>query len=124
MSRRIFSGAFEIEHIYPRSLGGATVAENLALSCAGCNNFKGVRVDFLDPETQGMAPLFHPRQQLWNEHFCWNEEALRMEGVSPTVRATIEALRLNRSGVVNLRRLLIMDEKHPPEETDAAITAN
>lgn len=77
-------------------------------------------MDFLDPETQQMAALFHPRQQLWSEHFRWDEEALRMEGISSTGRATIDALRLNRPGVVNLRRLLIMDEKHPPEETDPA----
>lgn len=117
-------GAFQIEHIYPRSLGGATETENLALSCGGFNNFKGVRVDFPDPETQQSATLFHPRQHLWSEHFRWSEDFLRMEGISQTGRATIDALRLNRPGVFNLRRLLIMDDKHPPEGTDPAITAN
>lgn len=43
------SGSFEIEHIQPRSLGGATDADNLAFSCGGCNGFKGVKVSGTDP---------------------------------------------------------------------------
>ena len=38
-----------------------------------------------------------------------------MVGVTATGRATIEALRLNRSGVVNLRRILYLAGEHPPQ---------
>ena len=31
---------FSVEHIVPRSQGGATTLENLALACQGCNNHK------------------------------------------------------------------------------------
>ena len=108
------TGSFEIEHIQPRSLSGATHADNLAFSCGGCNNFKGAKVGFPDPETQQLVPLFHPRQHVWNEHFRWSADALRVEGLSAIGRATAELLRLNRNGVVNLRRLLVLDERHPP----------
>jgi len=39
-----------------------------------------------------------------------------MVGTTPTGRATIEALQLNRGGVVNLRRLLYAVGEHPPKE--------
>lgn len=109
-------GTFEIEHIHPRALGGTTDAENLALACGGCNAFKSVKVSALDPENQQTAAFFHPRQHTWSGQFRWSEDSLQLEGISATGRATIETLRLNRLGVVNLRRLLIMDEKHPPED--------
>jgi hypothetical protein len=37
---------------------------------------------------------------------------------SPCGRATVEALRLNRLGVVNLRRLLRNANLHPPENLE------
>lgn len=36
------SDAFAIEHIIPEAKGGTTEEANLALSCLGCNSFKGV----------------------------------------------------------------------------------
>ena len=41
-----------------------------------------------------------------------------MIGLTPTGRATVETLRLNREGVVNLRRILFLVGLHPPEETE------
>ena len=35
-------------------------------------------------------------------------------GLTPTGRAMVETLRLNREGLVNLRRLLYAAQKHPP----------
>jgi hypothetical protein len=36
-------------------------------------------------------------------------------GLTPTGRATVEKLQLNRLGVVNLRRVLSLMDLHPPE---------
>jgi hypothetical protein len=41
-------------------------------------------------------------------------------GLTPTGRATIEALKLNREPLVNLRRLLYAAGEHPPLEDEAA----
>ncbi len=35
-------------------------------------------------------------------------------GVTPIGRTTVATLHLNREGVVNLRRLLVVTGKHPP----------
>ncbi|MCI0552101.1 MAG: HNH endonuclease, partial [Anaerolineae bacterium] len=45
--------------------------------------------------------------------FTWNEDCTLMIGLSPTGRATIEALELNRKGIVNLRRVLHERGLHP-----------
>lgn len=105
---------FSIEHIIPRAAGGTDEPDNLALSCQGCNNFKGIFVEAIDPITGDQLPLYHPRRHRWTEHFCWSEDALTMLGMTPIGRATIERLALNRNGVVNLRGLLVLVGKQPP----------
>ena len=105
---------FSIEHIVPRAAGGTEAPNNLALSCQGCNNFKGVFTEAIDPLTGELFPLYHPRQHRWAEHFQWSDDTLTLLGRTPTGRATIERLLLNRAGVVNLRGLLVFAGKHPP----------
>lgn len=60
---------FSVEHIKPRALGGLTTAENLALSCQGCNGHKYTKVMGHDPVTNSLTPLFNPRTQQWRDHF-------------------------------------------------------
>ena len=43
--------------------------DNLALACPDCNLAKGPNIAALDPETNGLTPLFHPRRDVWTEHF-------------------------------------------------------
>jgi hypothetical protein len=105
---------FSVEHIRPREQGGTTSLDNLALSCQGCNNHKYTKTEALDPISGQVAPLFHPRQQEWLEHFAWNEDYSLVIGITPVGRATVAALKLNRSGVVNLRRILFELGEHPP----------
>jgi hypothetical protein len=111
---RVSPSPFSAEHILPESRGGATDSENLACSCQGCNNHKGIRTEGHDPKTDAIAPLFHPRQHLRAEHFAWSEDYTHLIGLTPTGRATIATLHLNREGLVNLRRLLITAGQHPP----------
>jgi hypothetical protein len=105
---------FEFEHIVPRSAGGATEFDNLCLACPTCNRHKAERQTALDPATQESLPLFHPQQQNWVEHFSWNEDSTELMGLTPTGRATIELLRMNRSQLVRLRKLWIKLGEHPP----------
>ena len=89
-------------------------ADNLALACQSCNNFKYDATRALDPVTGNLAPLFHPRRDAWADHFCWSLNGLELIGISPAGRATISRLQLNRPGVVRLRRVLGMMQLHPP----------
>jgi hypothetical protein len=115
MSPASFSSqAFSIEHIYPKHLGGADSLDNLALSCQGCNEHKATRIEWRDPTTGVVAPLYNPRRQRWDEHFAWKEDFSIVVGLTPTGRATIDALHLNREGLVNLRQALRYYGVHPP----------
>ncbi len=105
--------SFECEHIIPVTLGGKTVLDNLAFACGGCNRSKSTKTVGFDPVNGQEVPLFHPRQQEWDDHFIWNEEFTLVIGITATGRATINTLRLNRPGVVNLRRVLVMMSEHP-----------
>jgi hypothetical protein len=106
---------FTMEHILPQVLQGSNDTDNLALSCQQCNRNKYVATAAIDPETTLPAPLYNPRTDDWREHFRWSADFLLIEGVSPTGRATIASLDLNREGVVNLRRVLMLSgEDHPP----------
>jgi HNH endonuclease len=105
---------FSIEHIVPKSKGGTSDLDNLAVACQGCNNFKYNHTEAIDPIGGKPVPLYHPRQNNWADHFTWTDDSTQMLGLSPTGRATIDRLQLNREGVVNLRRALHSIHKHPP----------
>lgn len=108
--------SFSVEHIIPLSQGGKTALDNLALACQGCNSHKYTRVEAVDPTTGDVVPLYHPRQQKWRDHFSWSQDYVLVIGLTPTGRATVETLRLNREGLVNLRRMLYEMGEHPPFE--------
>ncbi len=97
--------AFEIDHIIPVSAGGATTLENLCLTCPACNRFKAARQTATDPDTARVVPLYHPRRDGWSAHFAWSSDRQRILGITPTGRATAEALRTNRPQLINLRRI-------------------
>ncbi|MCC5654699.1 HNH endonuclease [Nostoc sp. XA013] len=107
--------SFTIEHIKPRIAGGETILENLAWSCFGCNSYKHTKTQAIDSETGEKIALYNPRLQVWKEHFNWSDDFTEVIGKTPCGRATVKALRLNRSGVVNLRRLLRSANLHPQE---------
>ncbi|HKH49606.1 MAG TPA: HNH endonuclease [Thermoanaerobaculia bacterium] len=76
-------------------------------------------VEHIVPRSQGgseVVPLFHPRRQRWRDHFAWSLDAARVVGITSTGRATVELLRLNREGLVNMRQVLRKEGIHPPPE--------
>ncbi len=107
---------FSIEHIIPKSQGGDTTLDNLALACQGCNNHKYNKTEGRDSISGDIVPFYHPRQQRWSEHFAWNNDFILIIGLTPVGRTTVEALQLNREGVVNLRKVLYAMGEHPPVE--------
>jgi hypothetical protein len=106
--------SFSVEHIIPLSRGGTDDLSNLALSCQRCNNGKYNISDAIDPLTGQRAPLFHPRNDRWSDHFAWSHDFTLILGLTPTGRATVDKLQLNRTGIVNLRKVLRDVGEHPP----------
>jgi hypothetical protein len=108
--------SFVVEHIIPRHARGATVLENLALSCFGCNSHKHKKTLGIDPLTGEAVSLFHPRLQLWSEHFAWTNSFTEISGLTAIGRAKVVTLHFNRREVMNLRRVLHTVGEHPPQE--------
>ena len=96
---------FQIDHVIAEQHHGPTVAENLALSCLNDNLHKGPNIGGLDPDTGLLTRLFHPRQDIWEEHFAWVGPVLT--GRTAIGRTTIDVLVMNAPERVEVRRLLI-----------------
>jgi hypothetical protein len=138
----------EVDHVIPESADGATNLDTLCLTCVSCNGFKLAFQTGTDPETREEAPLFHPRNQRWDDHFAWSEnrlywtsdcgrmaqtgatavagghvifiggggppamniwseDGIRILGLTPTGRATVARLPMNRERMVEARRLWV-----------------
>ena len=101
--------------IIPESKGGDDDVENLACACGGCNGSKYNKTHVADPFDGKIVPLFHPRQMSWYDHFAWPPDFLYIIGITEIGRATVEALNLNRTGLINFRRALLKLGVHPPK---------
>jgi HNH endonuclease len=101
----------EIDHIYAEKHGGETLFINLCLCCWICNRHKGSDLTSLDPETGEITPLFHPRRDVWTEHFRLNGALI--EGITPQGRVTVRLLQLNNPNRVRERQLLIAMGRYP-----------
>lgn len=105
---------FAVDHIVPISQGGDDEPENLALACQGCNSRKYTKTQAVDPVDGNMVDLYHPRRLQWHDHFVWNWDYSEIMGTTPIGRATVESLKLNRPGIIGLRRALYAIGEHPP----------
>ena len=98
---------FHLDHIVPRSKGGADSLSNYALACFPCNNTKSAHLSGGDPETGKDVPLFHPRKQKWEDHFAWSRNFARIRGLTPAGRATVARLKMNERLQVEARPLWV-----------------
>ena len=114
MQQAVVGIPLHIEHIIPLAVGGTSGEDNLWLSCAVCNNYKGTQTHALDPETGVQVPLFNPRAQPWPEHFAWSNDGIEIVGLTPTGRATVQALKLNQPFMRRARRRWVRVGWHPP----------
>jgi len=110
-SQRVTGQAMHVDHINP---DGDDNLENLCLACGNCNLSKARATSAPDPETSHSVSLFNPRTQIWTEHFEWMADGTRLNGLSPTGRATIERLKINQDRVVDARVLWVFAGVHPP----------
>jgi len=99
-----FLFAHEPDHIIAVQHGGSTAEENLALACADCNRRKGPNLSSVDPDSNAVVPLFHPRRDRWAEHFAL--DGARIVGLTPMGRATVFLLQLNSEERVRVRHRL------------------
>jgi hypothetical protein len=93
---------FEIEHVRPRKHQGQTNASNLALACFYCNRHKGTNVAGMMPDGIDVVRLFHPRIDVWDEHFGFSDGVIFHR--TEIGRATIDVLRMNEPEAIKHRQ--------------------
>jgi hypothetical protein len=113
MHQSLQVATFHLEHILPKSRGGATNQANLAWACPSCNLRKSDRIEVIDSDTGAATPLFHPRLQSWPEHFGWDD--YQIVGLTAIGRATVAALDLNHTRRILIRQAEQVFGLFPPD---------
>jgi hypothetical protein len=83
------------------------ISGNLAFACPHCNRHKGPNIAGLDPESGGLVRLFHPRDDVWNQHFEF--QGARVTGKTAIGRTTIRVLAMNAEDLLLLRNELLKE---------------
>ncbi len=99
---------FHFEHVIAKQHGGTDSADNLCWSCSRCNFYKGPNIASIDVATGVMVGLFHPRHDVWKEHF--DVRGPHIIGLTARGRATVRLLHMNDDRRLDLRRDLIERE--------------
>jgi hypothetical protein len=102
---------FHVEHILPRSQGGETNLDNLALACPGCNLSKADHThgEDLQGEIQALySPRkYEPRYLGWHLHFTLDRRTGMVKATSATGEATVWRLQMNSLTRMFARQLQI-----------------
>jgi hypothetical protein len=96
----------QVDHIIGRQHQGSDDLDNLCLCCIRCNRKKGPNIASVDPESQRLVGLFHPRRHAWAEHLVLAPDG-RLHGVTAEGRATVQLMDMNDAERVTLRSLLL-----------------
>jgi hypothetical protein len=100
---------FQIERIIAQQHGGGDEQDNLVLACDRCNVHTGPNLSDVEPVGGQVVRLFDPRRDIWDEHFLRNGPYLA--GRTPTGRSTVSVLKMNEPARVELRRLLLAENR-------------
>jgi hypothetical protein len=93
-----------------------TVSDNLCLSCFECNRQKGSDLSSVDPITDEVVPLFHPRRDVWSDHFQLTADG-KIEGKTAQGRVTVNLLDFNNPERVTIRAALMLLRRYPEADT-------
>ena len=111
LSQKGQEATFHVDHIVPIASGGKTIAKNLALACVSCSLRKGAREFVTAKGSISEIRIFHPRKDVWNDHFEWNGAVI--VGITESGIATGEVLKLNRRLMLAIREEEFLLGRHP-----------
>jgi hypothetical protein len=103
---------FHVDHIVPVKQGGSDDEDNLCLACYQCNAHKGHDLTGFDPLTGQIERLYHPRKQVWTEHFALQDD-MRIVGLTPAGRTTVRVLQMNDEAHIENRQVLAEIDEYP-----------
>jgi HNH endonuclease len=97
---------FHVEHVIARQHRGPDDPDNLALACHLCNNKKGPNLAGIAPDTGALTRLFHPRTDVWEEHFRLDENG-QIVGLTAIGRTTAYVLDMNSEIRIHIRQEIL-----------------
>ena len=102
----------EPDHVVAVKHRGETMETNLAWTCFACNRAKGSDLSSIDPESNDVVRLFHPRKDPWELHFHLAPDG-RITPLTNVGRVTESLLKLNRVELLEIRRLIYRGNRKP-----------
>lgn len=96
---------FHVEHIQAQQHGADDSPENLVLACPDCNCYKGPNLSTLDSQAGTVIRLFHPRTEVWKEHF--ELRGALIVGRTDVGAATARLLQMNTEERIHVRDELL-----------------
>lgn len=96
---------FHVEHIQATQHVLDDSESNLCLACPRCNLQKGPNLATLSPPDRKLIRLFHPREDVWEDHFEMVNGFI--VGKTEIGTATARLLLMNASGQSRTRRKLL-----------------
>ena len=95
---------FHIDHIVAKQhvVQVRDEPEFLCLACNRCNAYKGTNLASIDPSSNEQVPLYHPRNNVWEDHFLMRGG--EVVGITAIGRATVRLLNMNAPQRLELRQ--------------------
>lgn len=100
---------FHVEHVIAKQHTNDDSLGNMALACDRCNAFKGLNLSSVDSVTNVIVQLFHPRLDVWDEHFEIDDGLV--VGLTAKGRATTRLLCMNAPRRIQLREAWGIEEQ-------------
>lgn len=113
MHQSLQGATFHIEHVIPRVREGANDLNDLGLACPSCNLHKADRVSAALGHGSVAIALFHPRTDVWSDHFEWDD--YQLIGKTDVGLITIRLLDLNHKRRIKIRQSEQMFGLFPPQ---------
>ena len=98
---------FPVDHVIAREHQGKTTLDNLALARPRSNAHKGPNIATVEWPVRELIPLYHPRQERWEDHFKWDGPVI--VGLTKVGRGTARLFDMNSERRV-ATRLWLMQE--------------
>src|SRR4051812_39900236 len=93
--------ALHVEHIIPRNTAVGTMRTISPWPASTAIFHKGSNLTGIDPDSGQIVVIFHPRRDVWDDHFEWR--GIHLYGKTAPGRATIRVLIMNSEDQLALR---------------------
>jgi hypothetical protein len=110
----------QVEHIIAEKHNGLTEESNLAFACTFCNRAKGTDIGSIALATGAYTRFFHPRADLWSDHFALRGTCI--EPLTPIGEVTARLLQFNHRDRLLERDTLHAIGRYPPPDAVLYVT--